>query len=47
MTSDVTNKKSATAWKTLNEISGKNAKIKATDNQDRIKKWNDHFSELL
>ena len=51
ITSTVTNKKSATAWKTINEISGRKstnkAKIKATDNQDRIQKWQDHFKELL
>ena len=36
---------------TINEISGRKstnkAKIKATDNQDRIQKWQDHFKELL
>ena len=51
ITSTVTNKKSGTAWKTINEISGRKstnkAKIKATDNQDRIQKWQDHFKELL
>lgn len=42
ITPAVTNKKSSTVWKTINEISGRKstnrANIKTTDNQDKIQK---------
>ena len=46
-----TNKKSALAWKTINEVSGRKksnkAKLKATSDKERIKLWHTHFKELL
>ena len=45
------NKKSALAWKIVNEVSGKNnsnrTKLKAYSGKERIQLWNDHFKELL
>ena len=45
----VTNKKSALAWKTINEVSGRKhsnkAKLKATSEKERIQLWHDHFKE--
>ena len=44
-------KKSALAWKTLNEVSGRKksnkAKLKANSEKERIKLWHDHYKELL
>ena len=45
------NKKSAVAWKTVNEISGRRsantAKLKATSEEERLKLWKKHFEDLL
>ena len=45
------NKQAATAWKTVNEISGRiscnKAKIKAVDQNERIGKWKKHFEDLV
>ena len=45
------NMQSAMAWKTINEISGRKgsskAKLKAKDQSDRLKKWKEHFENLL
>ena len=42
-------KKSALAWKIVNEFSGRNnsnrAKYKANSGKERIQLWNDHFKE--
>ena len=47
----MSNKKSALAWKTVNEISGRNnsnkAKLKANRGKERIQLCNDHYKELL
>ena len=44
-------KKSALAWKTVNEVSGRKntekAKIKANSEKERIQLWHQHFKELL
>ena len=46
-----TNKKSALAWKTVNEISGRQktnkAKLKAKNEKERIDLWHNHFKDLL
>jgi hypothetical protein len=46
-----TNQKSAIAWKTVNEISGRRgantAKLKATSEEERLKLWKKHFEDLL
>ena len=46
-----TNKKSALAWKTVNEISGRKktnkAKLKAKNEKERIDLWHNHFTNLL
>ena len=45
------NKKSAVAWKTVNEISGRksanSAKLKATSEEERLNLWKKHFEDLL
>ena len=45
------NKKSALAWKIVNEVSGRNnsnrAKLKANSGKKRIQLWNDYVKELL
>ena len=45
------NKQSALAWNTVNEISGRKrsykAKLKASDQEDRLHKWKEHFQNLL
>ena len=45
------NQKSAVAWKTVNEISGRRsantAKLKATSEEERLKLWKKHFQDLL
>ena len=45
------NKKSAEAWKTVNEISGRKsgnrAKLKASSQKERVKLWEKHFQDLL
>ena len=45
------NKKSALAWKTVNEVSGRRsastAKLKATSEEERLKLWRKHFEDLL
>lgn len=45
------NKQAALAWKTVNEISGRKssnkAKLKASDQKERIDKWKVHFANLL
>ena len=45
------NQKSALAWKTVNEISGRHgantAKLKATSEEERLKLWKKHFEDLL
>ena len=47
----VSNKKSAEAWKTINEISGRKsgnrAKLKASSQKERVKLWEKHFQDLL
>ena len=44
-------KKSALAWKSVNEVSGRKksnrAKLKANSEKERIQLWHDHFKELL
>ena len=46
-----TNKQAATAWKTVNEISGRKssnkAKLKADSQTERLDKWKSHFENLL
>ena len=46
-----TNKKSALAWQTINEISGRkisnNSKLKANNDNERIKLWIKHFKDLI
>ena len=45
------NNQSSTAWKIANEISGRKStatsKIRATSQEERLKKWKDHFHNLL
>ena len=45
------NKKSALAWKIVNEVSGRNnsnrVKLKENSGKKRIKLWNHHIKELL
>ena len=45
------NKKSATAWQVINEISGRKStnksKIKANSQQERLDKWKAQFQKLL
>ena len=45
------NKKAKLTWDTVNEISGRKstnkAKIRAKDDNDRLQKWQSHFSNLL
>ena len=45
------NKKSALAWKIVNEFSGRNnsnrAKLKENSGKERIQLLNDHFKKLL
>ena len=45
------NKKSALAWQTINEISGRKksnkSKLKANNDNERIKLWHKHFKDLL
>ena len=44
-------RQSRIAWKTINEVSRRNstakAKLKATNQQERIKLWKHHFENLL
>ena len=44
-------KQSRIAWQTINEVSGRNstakAKLKAANQQERIKLWKQHFKNLL
>ena len=51
ITNASSNKKSAEAWKTVNEISGRKsgskAKLKASSQEERINLWQKHFQELL
>ena len=51
ITNASTNKKSAEAWKTVNEISGRKntnrAKLRASSQEDRLKLWKQHFQDLL
>ena len=46
-----TNKKSAIAWKAINEISGgkksNRARLKAKNDKERILVWHNHFKEIL
>ena len=45
------NKQSSLAWQTVNEITGRikstKAKIKASNQEERLKKWMNHFQNLL
>ena len=45
------NKKSALAWKIVNEISGRKnsnkSKLKASNDEERVKLWQTHFEDLL
>ena len=45
------NKKAATAWQVVNEVSGRKkstqGKIKANNQEERIQKWKGHFQGLL
>ena len=45
------NKQAALAWKSINEVTGRKscnrAKLKATDQNERIRKWKMHFENLL
>ena len=47
----VSNKKSAMAWKSVNDVSGRKksnkAKIKAISGEERIIVWHNHFKDLL
>ena len=51
ITNAVSNQKSAIAWKTVNEISGRKscnrAKLKASNQEERVKLWQQHFQDLL
>ena len=44
-------RQSRIAWQTINEVSRRNstakAKLKATNQQERIKLWKQHFQNLL
>ena len=46
-----TNKQSAEAWKTINEITGRKSsncsRLKANDQEERIELWKNHFEDLL
>ena len=46
-----TNKKSTLAWETINAISGRKksnkSKLKASNDNERIKLWHKHFKDLL
>ena len=46
-----TNKKYALTWQTINEISGRKksnkSKLKANNDNERIKLWHKHFKDLL
>ena len=46
-----TNKRSAEVWKTVNEISGRkstsSSKLKAKNQEERVKLWEKHFKDLL
>ena len=46
---NISNKKSAAAWKVVNYVSSRTnrAKLKAANEEKRIKLWYDHFNELL
>ena len=45
------NKQSSLAWQTINEITGRKkstkAKIKASNQEERLKKWMNYFQNLL
>ena len=45
------NKQSSLAWQTVNEIAGRRkstkTKIKASNQEERLKKWMNHFQNLL
>ena len=47
----VEDRQSRLAWQTINEVSRRNntakAKLKATNQQERIKMWKQHFQNLL
>ena len=47
----VANQKSSNAWKVINEISGRrstnSAKLKASNQEERVKLWKKHFQDLL
>ena len=47
----VSNKKSAIAWKAVNDVSGRKnnnkAKIKTTSREEKIIVWHNHFKDLL
>ena len=47
----VENRQSRIAWQTINEVSRRNstakAKLKVTNQQERIKLWKQHFENLL
>ena len=49
--SSAINKQAALAWKTVNEVLGRKssnkAKLKASDQKERIDKWKTHFQNLL
>ena len=51
ITNAVSNKRSAVAWKSINEISGRKscnrAKLKASSQEERVKLWKQHFQDLL
>ena len=51
ITNAAANKQAATAWKTINQISGRKScsksKLKAQDQTERIGKWKKHFEDLL
>ena len=47
----VANQKLSNAWKVINEISGRrstnSAKLKASNQEERVKLWKKHFQDLL
>jgi hypothetical protein len=51
ITNASSNKQSAVAWKTVNEISGRKSsnksKLKASSQEDRLNLWKQHFQSLL
>ena len=51
ITDSVEDRQSKIAWQTINKVSRKNsttkAKLKATNQQERIKLWKQHFENLL